>query len=279
MLPPALGCVWALGGNMRQVHCSVHFVYFAIFGYMAVSIGINSVIFSRSAVKRYRPQNANLVQNSPSQKPSGLLTDKTKTKLKNLLSNWLSAETSLSKAYFLTLTFPPQLQHITDIEAKRKYLNRFLIWLGRCGVSHWFWVAERGGWGLHFHLIFGCDTEGVVRDGRHEWRRITGTAAASAAHIRPVRSWRKLVGYVTKGTQNAIEGRLWGCSAAVRAFQNIRLTEKEERRFAERFEADLEHVFTFDFGVCYRPVRSCRKYIERRFRAIWRRQKGFPLRL
>jgi hypothetical protein len=239
-----------------------------------VSIGINGVFVSKSAAKNYRPQNANLIQNSGTGS-TGIMSDRTRCKLKSLLINWLSTEIPFQKSKknevkFVTLTFPPSvLSQFSAIDIRRKFLNPFLLSLGRAGCTHWFWVGEIGANGfLHYHLIVSSFPNGF----REKWCRLVGSVSSNCCVIRPVRHFSKLIGYVTKGCTSKQTGRIWGASKTVRQFENVKLKEDEAERFLCINAPNLKYQLSFDFGDLFKPNARLTAKIKAHFMKLRKRQ-------
>jgi hypothetical protein len=181
---------------------------------------------------------------------NGYLSQKTKGKLFEWLSNWIiSADlhrkqkhtsTKVERVYFTfaTLTLPAKQSH-TDNEIKRDCLNHLIIKLQReAQVTNYFWRAEpQKNGNIHFHLIldkFIPNTQlqkawNYVLDGHgyiSRFRKVYGHSNPPTTHIVKLNSHKDAIKYVSKylskgQDRRKIEGRLWGCSDLVRQFASI----------------------------------------------------------
>jgi hypothetical protein len=245
----------------------------------SVSIGVNSVFVSRPLSRSIRPQNNNLVQNTPSAKPSGFLSDRVKCSLRALLTNWLTAEIphlrKLKRTpFFVTLTLPPSVSCLSAPVIRRRFLSPFLLDLGRAGCSHWFWISEIGSNGhTHFHLI--CSSFPVSFFAK--WRCMVASVSSNCCVTRPVRSAQKLIGYLLKGSDVAQEGRLWGSSRQVKEFRNIRIKGLEAERFLVVHKSNLKYQLTFDFGDLFVPKPRLSRKIITHFCKLRKYQDKFSI--
>lgn len=198
---------------------------------------IHSRIVSREQIEK--------LKKSSKKKPNGYMSRQTRSKVSKYISNWISSvrlnqalkngQKSKSDHYinFVTLTLPSVQIH-SDVEVKRKCLNRFLVYMQRqAGVNHYFWRAEAQKNGnIHFHIIFdkfidkkrleeawfgAVNVLGYLDD----FEKRFGHRVPPAVNVQKMRKIKcveaYLIKYVCKSEgYRVIEGRIHGCSDKLR---------------------------------------------------------------
>jgi len=185
------------------------------------------------------------LKQSSKKESNGYMSRQTRSKVSKYISNWISS-VRLNQATtkgvkrdsnhyinFVTLTLPAKQLH-SDLEIKRKCLNRFLVYMQRkAGVTHFFWRAEAQKNGnIHFHIIFDKFIDKILLES--EWHaacEVLGYVTRFEAvynHRNPpsvnVQKLRKikcveayLIKYVCKTDgYRVIKGRIHGCSDKLR---------------------------------------------------------------
>jgi hypothetical protein len=232
--------------------------------------------FTRSILQRENEKNLRDVSYL------GYMSRKTRSKVQKMLATWVNSvrfgnsdfrnKEREGKPYitFVTLTLTEEQKH-NDNEAKRLYLNRFIIALKQKQViNNYFWRAEAQKNGnIHFHLLidafFGKD------DLRSIWNDILrdyGYNCDSTAEINNFESGSTMIhklekinnveAYVCKycckiDGYRKIEGRVWGCSDALRDLKPCtlfledyveqKLDKMVENKEIEAFEGDSFKIY------------------------------------
>jgi hypothetical protein len=225
-------------------------------------------------------------------KSNGFISERSKSKLKNIIINFCTTEQNYIKEIisnsattttdtnnlvehtlkFVTLTFPPTITE-DDTVLKKKYLNIYLTWLLRNGVTHYLWTAEVQGNGrLHFHLV----VNGWHQQHATKWQTMTGNATKYAIQERPVRNIVGLANYMTKEQDTKarkIEGRLFGMSKNMKEFESIKITGSiEEREFVIQNKGQLSLEFENEYVAVLKYKYSLKRKIHARFLKIRRQQ-------
>lgn len=275
----------------------------------SMSIHVNSthVIVTKNRAETFQQFKKNLLQYRHERKKNGKISDPTRSKIKNMLTNFGNAyeherqrqnkkatqpniglakcsycRTSpsrsplghiakLERLSFITVAFPVTLQSQDDKTLKRKYLNRFIQELKRLGANYYFWIAEVN-ISLHFHIISDNkqdQAENIITT----WSRIVKCNEPRLADVRQVKNFNGLVEYLLKNDNTReIEGRLHGCSDNMKEFRTKKLSEAEEIEFQEVATPQLRITFSSDYHAVLKPTKKGQKILLRYFTNILRTQ-------
>lgn len=110
-----------------------------------------------------RGYHAKSQENLQDNRVKGFLSPSSARRLRDMVLNWINISKAISSREkvpmdslitFITLTLPAGQVH-SDLEIKRKCLNRFLIWLqSKKNVSCFLWKAEpQENGNVHFHIL------------------------------------------------------------------------------------------------------------------------------
>lgn len=208
----------------------------------------------------------------------GNMSRATRSKVNKILLNWMAAvQTHLEeKRYrrercevypvFVTLTLSDKQRH-SDNWIKREYLNRFIITARRrWGVENYFWRAEpQKNGNIHFHTILDRYVpkeeltevwNDIQIDYVKSYQQRTGKTDPPSTQVQKIRSYKRVSLYAckyalkgadwTKDENGAairkIEGRIWGCSAALKAVKaHVIPVTSEERATIEAELRAIQH--------------------------------------
>lgn len=254
-----------------------------------LSLGVNSLVVTGERSINRNVKNLRQFNNN---KSNGVISDRSKSKLKNLIVNYCTTEQNYIKEIigknesssvnvsnlarhelkFVTLTIPPTISE-TDTIVKKKYLNPYLTWLGRNGVSHYIWTAEAQANGqIHFHLIINA----WHKEYTTKWQSLTSNYTQYAIQDRPIKNIQGLANYMTKepiSSARKLEGRLFGMSNNVKAFENIQIKSAvEEREFFSANDGQLSLSFASEYVVVMKYKYSLRRKMQAKFTTIRRKQ-------
>lgn len=185
------------------------------------------------------------LKESSRKESNGYMSRQTRSKVSKYISNWISAVrvnqattkgTKHNKNHyinFVTLTLPAKQVH-SDLDIKRKCLNRFLVYMKRkAGVTHFFWRAEAQKNGnIHFHIIFdkfidkgllevewfaACEVLGYIS----AFEAVHGHRSPPAVNVQKLRKIQCVEAYLIKYVcktegYRVIKGRIHGCSDKLR---------------------------------------------------------------
>lgn len=181
---------------------------------------------------------------------NGFLSPKTKSALREKLSNWMLAGAMYRKTAkgkpgysppyftFATLTLPAKQLH-SDNEIKRKCLNMLLILLQRnFKVVNYFWRAEpQKNGNVHFHLIIDRYIQNAQL--QKHWNNclsalgyidrfsaVFGHRQPPSTHIVKLSGKNAAIKYLSKylskdQERRKIAGRIWGSSDKVKGFASV----------------------------------------------------------
>lgn len=190
---------------------------------------------------------------------NGFMSACTKRKVKTIITSWYksiehgkldtknSKSTGKRKLTFATLTLSDEQKH-TDKFIKRKLLNRFLVEAKRrFNYVNYLWKAEKQKNGrIHFHIIL--DTYISNPALQLLWNSIQSDFGyldnffftykrynPPSTHITQITSGKLAIEYILKyvgkvagnssGISLKIEGRIWGCSDALKNLKPFRIAE------------------------------------------------------
>lgn len=217
-----------------------------------------------------RGYHANSQENLLDNRVKGYLSPNSARRLRDMVLNWVNISKAVAARdsvhidkilSFITLTLPADQMH-SDLEIKRRALNRFLIWLQqKKGVTAFLWKAEpQENGNIHFHILVNkwipwqeirkywnkvLDSLGYIQ----KFREKHGHGDPNSTDIHGLYKDKKgdsitylgayLAKYIAKrgnGEQKharPIAGRLWGCS------DNLKLI----RAFVEISDSDNDFLF------------------------------------
>ena len=207
---------------------------------------------------------------------SGNMSRATRSRVNKILLNWMSAiqEHMEERHYkrhrcefypvFVTLTLSEKQFH-DDNYIKRNYLNRFIIEAKRkWKVENYFWRAEpQKNGNIHFHCILDkyipreeltSTWNSIQSDYVTAYYQRTGKTDPPSTQVEKIRSLKRVslyaCKYALKGATwstdeegapiRKIEGRIWGCSAALKAVKALVIPVTEPDR--DLIEAELKRI-------------------------------------
>jgi hypothetical protein len=231
---------------------------------MKATITSSSIVLSRTRKETSQHFRNNLSQYRTGRKTNGIISAKTQSTVKTILTHWEQVEDNKNgKFLFLTLTVPKEYQHLSDTEIKRKHLNKYLEKL-RYNRIEYLWVAESAeDVGIHFHLVIHSSFE--LSTFRSWWFGNSGACA-----VRSVNDMKGLADYITKSTNNReIDGRLWGCSRALKVLKPMQLTEEDSQQFHYDHTTELTLCFVAQYYAVCRPSRKLKRKIIKQYKAAY----------
>jgi hypothetical protein len=239
-----------------------------------------TICFYTNRVNKNEPneeQKANLDRQG--KEYNGNMSRATRSKVNKILLNWMAAvQTHLEeKNYrrekceiypvFVTLTLSDKQRH-SDNWLKRHYLNPFIKRAKRnWGVENYFWRAEpQKNGNIHFHTILDryipkdeltAAWNEIQSEYVASYQQRTGKSNPPSTQVQKIRSYKRVslyaCKYALKGADwktdsegapiRKIEGRIWGCSAALKAVKAHVIPVTSEERAS--IEAELRAVQHF----------------------------------
>lgn len=258
-----------------------------------VKLGLNGLVFYNKAPHRAErhfeiertKQNENLTPGLD--KTNGYLSAASSKKIRTIIETWSEAKAAAMKRYgrrnffnFITLTLPADQGQDSDIHIKRNCLNRVTQYISREHGAKYVWKAEAQANGnIHFH---------IVTDKFIPWQNLTRVWVDSLTRhtsvmlryyekhseeprncvdVDQVRDIEGVARYgakymeKTEKDKRGIRGKLWGCSARLRACGSFTVNkdvrpdlffELTQRASSALHAADMD--VTDDEYFCFIPV-------------------------
>jgi hypothetical protein len=216
---------------------------------------------------------SNLSDNSA----NGLLSDKSKKKLKNSI-NWLLVASKKKNVFvktanknidfrinFITLTIPPQLEGCVNNSKFKNVLNTWLSYHRKySNLKNYVWKLEfHKDSRLHIHLT--SDTFIHYKSVRDSWNRILQRNGLLELHyskfnnydpnstdIHSVQKIKNISGYICKymakdaGANDNFKGRIWGCNYAISDSNKCQMMIEQDKYWATMKSIEQPQIEQFE---------------------------------
>lgn len=216
---------------------------------------------------------SNLSDNSA----KGLLSDKSKKKLKNSI-NWLLVAAKKKEVYvkeinkkidfrinFITLTIPPQVSGVVDNSKFKQVLNTWLSYQRKYSkLKNYVWKLEfHKDNRLHIHIT--TDSFIHYKSVRDSWNRILQRNGLLENHyskfnnydpnstdIHSVQKIRNISGYICKymakdaGANENFKGRIWGCNYALSDSHKCQMMIEEDKYWLTMKSIENDKIEQFE---------------------------------